>query len=94
MFSLISAVSSAQDAQDVLSERPARYEVKNLKVKSFYINERGEIARWVDEELVKIDTFTGKVWKWMSEKDADKKGIKEYWQELEANELPMSQDAR
>lgn len=71
-----------------------RYVVKNLKVKAYYMNERNEVTRWMDEELVKIDTATGTVWKWVSERNSDKKGIKEYWQELAANETPMSEGCR
>jgi len=71
-----------------------RFAVKNLKVKSFYINEQGELTRWVDDELVKVDTATGRVWKWVSERSKDKKELKEYWEELMNDTSPMSEGGR
>ncbi|HNX90738.1 MAG TPA: hypothetical protein PKY78_07035 [Candidatus Omnitrophota bacterium] len=71
-----------------------RYEVKNLKVKGYYMNEQGELTRWVDDELLKIDTATGRVWKWVSERSRDKKEMKEYWEELISDTTPMPESGR
>ncbi|MBF0494721.1 MAG: hypothetical protein HQL28_06285 [Candidatus Omnitrophica bacterium] len=71
-----------------------RYVVKTVKLKSYYMNQQGELTRWADDELVRIDTRTGKVWKWVSERSLDRKELKEYWQQLEDNTVPMSDGAR
>jgi hypothetical protein len=91
LFILLTAgYSSAQEeAIDI-----GRYEVKNIKIKSYYNNDQGELTRWADDELVKIDTVTGTVWRWVSERTRDKKQLKEYWQEMEASITPMSEGAR
>ena len=89
------AMSLSAAAGDVDNGRAqGRYEFKNLKVKSYYVNEQGELARWVDDELVKIDTETGKAWKWVSERSRDKKELKEYWKELEMDTTPMPAGSR
>jgi len=71
-----------------------RYEIKNLKVKSYYKNQQGELIRWTDDELLKIDTVTGTVWRWVSERDNNKKELKEYWKEVTDGETPMLDGSR
>lgn len=85
------AFSANAFSQDINIER---YRVKNLKVKSYYENDQGELTRWVDEELLRIDTATGRVWRWVSERDKERKVLHEYWQEMVENDLPMSKEAR
>lgn len=71
-----------------------RYQLKNLNVKSYYMNQQNELTRWVDEELVKFDTVTGKTWIWVSERSEDRKELKEYWKELNENNVPITEGAR
>jgi len=47
-----------------------------------------------DDELVKIDTATGKAWRWVSERDRDRKVLREYWQEMVENDIPMAEGGR
>ena len=79
-------------AEGAVSE--GRFQVKNLKVKSYYKNQQGELVRWADDELIKIDTQTGTVWRWVSERSFDRKNLREYWQEMEENEVPFVEGAR
>ncbi|MBF0252389.1 MAG: hypothetical protein HQL29_01100 [Candidatus Omnitrophica bacterium] len=81
-------------AQEQSEEYNGRYQVKNLVVKSFFVDQQGVLTRWGDNELVKIDTATGRTWKWVSERTNDKKQMREYWQELVSNTTPMNEGAR
>ncbi|MBF0215982.1 MAG: hypothetical protein HQL30_03195 [Candidatus Omnitrophica bacterium] len=82
------------DALSQQEEQNGRYQLKTMKVKSFYADDQGELIRWADDELVKLDTATGRVWRWVSERSKDRKTMSEYWKEMSEGEEPMSEGAR
>jgi len=85
----IPGLSRAEEEPDV-----GRYQLKNLLVKSYYMNDQGELTRWSDKELIRVDTVTGKAWRWVSERSRDKKTLREYWKEMAEGDRPMSAGSR
>jgi hypothetical protein len=81
-------------AQSQQEEQNGRYVLKTMKVKSFFVDDQGELIRWADDELLKLDTATGRVWRWVSERSKDRKAMSEYWKEMVEGQEPISEGAR